>query len=308
MIADNNKTDQVKPLGFVSSFIGTCSGTTVFTVLGRHSVLRMLWHLLLLSVLLSFAVTWMGKKNSAPVIAASREIFTSYFGNNILWYPDGAFVPEKSPETARTLLFPGVGKLFYLPQKDGKLPTPAEYAGLSCIGVWTPGEISFAFRNASDSWLVNRINRSGMDFSTTSDAAELFRYAAGKTDGNSVKISCSKLFEEISLAFDIRNWIVHFTSLFILPLIYALLLLVVVKFSFAKVSPQPTYLIWWKCGVYAAFPGALISSAIVAFELPLISFSTAYMLSSMAYGLHAVMRIELEKNPEPEGDNGDQNE
>ena len=127
-------------------------------------------------------------------------------------------------------------------------------------------------------------------------------------EGNAITFSCNTLFDEISLAFDIRNWIVHFTSLFFLPLIYALLLLVVLRFSFAKVSPQPTYLVWWKCGVYAAFPGALISSAIVAFDLPLISFSTAYMLSSMVYGLHAVMRIEIEKTPESPGGNGEYDE
>ena len=70
---------------------------------------------------------------------------------------------------------------------------------------------------------------------------------------------------------------------------------IVLRFTFAKVT-SPNYFEWWKCGVYAAFPGALIASAITAFDLPLISFTTAYMLSAMVYGLHAVMRVEYEKS------------
>ena len=287
----------------MSSFFGTCSGTTVFPVLCRHSVLRMLWHLLLLSVVLAFAVTWFSDKKTAPLIAASREVFISSFGKEILWYTDGAFVPEKDPEKARTLAFHGVGKLFYRPSESEPLPAPAEYADIYCVGVWTPGEITFAFRNTSDGWVVNRVNGSGMSVGVAADAVELFRYTAGKKGEKVMKISCADIFKDIAAANSVRNWIAHFGALFFLPLIYALLLLVVIKFSFAKVSPYPTYLIWWKCGVYAAFPGALIASAIVAFDLPLISFSTAYMLSSMVYGLHAVMRIELEKNPDQEDNN-----
>ena len=108
MIADNSSINNIKPLGFIGTFLGTCSGTTVFTALCRHSVLRMLWHLFLLSVLLSFAVTLIGKKNSSAVIAASREIFISSFGEDITVYPSGKITPEKSPDSARTLFFPTV--------------------------------------------------------------------------------------------------------------------------------------------------------------------------------------------------------
>ena len=188
MIADNSSINNIKPLGFIGTFLGTCSGTTVFTALCRHSVLRMLWHLFLLSVLLSFAVTLIGKKNSSAVIAASREIFISSFGEDITVYPSGKITSEKSPDSARTLFFPGVGKLFYIPEKVDKLPDPAEYAGVGCVAVWTPGEISFAFRNTSDNWLVNRISRLGMSFITTSDPAELFRYTPGKAEGNAITL------------------------------------------------------------------------------------------------------------------------
>ena len=296
---------QIKPLGFIKSFIGTCCGTAVFSTLCRHSVVRMLWHLFLLAVLLAFAVSWFGSRENRSRIAAAEEIFTNSFGSKITCYTDGAFVPEKNPEQPRVVVFPGFGKLFYSPLPDRGAPDRSEYADLIYFGVWTPGMVLFAFRNAPDNWMVNRISGSRMSFGMVDDPNDLFRYAEGKKSGTGLTISSSQLFNEISMAYNFRNWISHFVAIFILPLIYSALLLLVVRFSFARVSPQPTWLLWWKCGVYAAFPGALISSAIVALELPLISFSTAYMLTSMVYGLHAVMRIELEKKPADDTEEND---
>ena len=78
-------------------------------------------------------------------------------------------------------------------------------------------------------------------------------------------------------------------------MIYSLFLLLIVKMTIARVSPEQTPLAWWKCGVYAAFPGGIIGSVIVAFSLPYISFSTVYILSTMVYGLHAIMKVEYIK-------------
>ena len=305
MNADNNSniTVSTKHYSFIRSFLGTCCGTTIFVVLGRHRLWRVLLHLFLLALLISVPVTWFVSKRVAPEFSAAREIFVSTFGKEIVFNTETrGFQPSLNPETYRVAAFPGLGKIFYYPSAPEKLPDNSAYADLACFAVWSPGNISVAYR-ADNQWMVNSFNSSGVSFAVSSEPADLFKTISAVPGGKTVQLSSSRLFEEIFFAYKMRVFITHALALFVLPLIYSLILLGVLRFTFARVT-APDYFTWWKCGVYAAFPGALIASAITAFDLPLISFTTAYMLASMIYGLHAVMRVEYEKSGSKEFDDG----
>ena len=297
MDPENNslKRAEKKHFGFIRSFIGTCCGTQVFVVLSRHSLWRVLAHLLLLALLISVPVTVMVSKRYAPEFSAAREIFVSTFGSEVYFDTENlGLKPSKEPDKARTAVFPGFGRIFYYPAAPEKIPDSSAYADLGCFAVWSPGNLSIAYRGADSQWVVNSFNSSGMSFFVSSRPEELFKVVPEQAGGKTVKFSSERIFDEMFFAYRVRCYIVHAAAIFVLPLIYSLLLLAVLKFTFARVAP-PDYFAWWKCGVYAAFPGALIASAVPAFDLPLLSFSTAYMLSTMIYGLHAVMRVEYEK-------------
>lgn len=297
MVPENNILERAekKHLSFIRTFIGTCCGTQVFVVLSRHSLWRVLAHLLLLALLISVPVTVMISKRCAPEFSAAREIFVSTFGSDVYFNTESlGLSPIKEPEKARTAVFPGFGRIFYYPVAPEKLPDSSSYADLGCFAVWSPGNLSIAYRGSDNQWMVNTFNRSGISFSISSRPEELFNVVQAQAGGKTVKFSSERIFNEIFFAYRVRCYIAHAVAIFVLPLIYSLLLLAVLKFTFARVAP-PDYFAWWKCGVYAAFPGALIASAVPAFDLPLLSFSTAYMLSTMIYGLHAVMRVEYEK-------------
>ena len=266
---------------------------------------RMLAHLLLLSLVISLPVTYMVCRRSRAEFTASREIFVSTFGEKLLFNVEQrGFQPSKKPGEARTAVFPGFGRIYYYPDEPSSLPDGSTYADLECFAVWSPGNISVVYRGTEHEWMVNSFNASGITFYTSSRAADLFKAVPASSSGKVLEFSADRLFDEIFFAYKARVFITHAFSLFVLPLIYSLILLGVLRFTFARVAP-PDYLAWWKCGVYASFPGALISSSITALDLPLISFTTAYMLSAMIYGLHAVMRVEYEKTVYSEGiDNG----
>ena len=286
----------VKPCGFIGAFIGCCCGTGIFVTLSRHSVWRMLLHLLLLALLISIPVTYFVGRRAEPEFSAAREIFISSFGKEILFNTEArGFQPAKDPRKARSAVFPGFGRIFYYPSVPEKLPDSSTYADLSCFAVWSPGNLSVAYRGTDSQWVVNTFNRSGISFFVSSRPEELFKIVPAEPTGKVIAFDSAQLFDEISFAYRIRVFVSHAAAVFILPLIYSLILQIVLRFTFAKVT-SPNYFEWWKCGVYAAFPGALIASAINAFDLPLISFTTAYMLSAMVYGLHAVMRVEYEKS------------
>ena len=287
-----------KAPGFFRTLFSLCGGTELFPALASRSVARMLAYLLILAVLTSIPVVYFAGKSERPKFSAAGEIFSSSFGKSIVY--NGSFVPEKDPDKARTVLFPGFGKVFYFPSAPAKLPEKSEYADLDYLCVWTPGRITFACRGAGEDWVVNTFDASKISFSTAHGADELFKFTpAGVADNaNGFTISSDSLFEDIYTAWQIREFVSHSAAIFILPLIYALFLLVVLRFSFAKVTPEKSWVAWWKCGVYAAFPGALIVTAVTILNIDYLSFNTVYMSATMTYGLFAVMRFEIWKNPE----------
>ena len=288
----------VKSCSFIRAFAGTCCGTGIFVILCRHRVWKMLAHLLLLSLLISFPVTFMVGRRARAEFTAAREIFVSTFGKELLFNVEyKGFKPSKNPEESRSAVFPGFGRIYYFPTVPAAFPDRSSYADLNSFAVWSPGKVSVVHRGTENEWVVNSFSAEGISFFVSSRPAELFSVLPAGQGGKVLKFSSDRLFDEIFFAYKVRVYITHAVALFVLPLIYALILLGVLRFTFARVT-VPDYWAWWKCGVYAAFPGALIASAVTALDLPLISFTTAYMLSAMIYGLHAVMRIEYEKSAE----------
>ena len=296
-VSETNGVKQKAP-GFFRVLFSLCGGTSLFPTLAAASVLRMLFYLLLLALLVSVPVSWSGAKRDKSKFAAAQEIFSSSFGNKIVY--NGAFVPEKNIDKAKTVAFPGFGKLFYFPAAPEKVPEKSEYADLDYLCIWTPGKLSFACRSTSEEWVINSYNGKGIEFTTAHGAQELFSFtpAAQKTLSVEPSISVHQLFDDIYTAWILRIFFSHAAAIFILPLFYSLVLLIVLRFTFAKVTPEKAWLAWWKCGVYAAFPGALIVTAVTVLDLDYLSFNTVYMTAAMVYGLFAVMRFEIWKNPE----------
>ena len=297
----------IRPFGFFRSFFAACSGAAPFELLSRHSLARAAWHLVLLSVLLSLATGYFLLKSERPRLAAAEQVFEETFGSKLL-FANGSVTPEKSVDTARTLVLPGTGTLYYRPDAVIPVPERSSLNDLPYICVWTPGAVTLASVSGENSWFVSRWSAEGIANFSTGDLKDVFKFvpqAADTVDANGFSMSVREFFDVISNACFIRSIITHFFASFILPLVYSTMLLLIVKFSIGRVTAFPEPLRWWKTGVYASFPGLLVGSCITAFHLPFISFSTACMASTLIYGLHIILRMEYKKNNRINGaDNG----
>ena len=296
----------IRPFGFFRSFFAACSGTAPFELLSRHSLARIAWHLVLLALTFSLAVGYFLVKTERPRLAAAEQLFEESFGKD-LTFVNGSVIPEKSIKVPQTLLMPGVGSLYYFPAPGAALPDRTGLNDLPYICVWTPGAVTLASVSGENSWFVSRWSISGVTNFSTSDMKEVFKFfpQVKLETENGFTMSTVEFFDVILNAYYIRVTVLHFFASFLLPLVYAAVLLMIVKFSIGRISVEPEPLRWWKTGIYAAFPGVFVGSCITALQLPFISFSTACMASTLVYGLHIILRMEYKKNNRTNGaDNG----
>ena len=95
-----------EPVGFWSALRGTCCGTDIFFRVRYNSAWRTLWHLVLMTILVTAGIVWGEGRRLGKVVDETERLVVAEFGSEIRMTPE-ALVPLLRPEEARSIDLPG---------------------------------------------------------------------------------------------------------------------------------------------------------------------------------------------------------
>lgn len=306
-----------EPVGFWGALRGTCCGTDIFFRLRYNSVWRTLWHLVLLSILVTAAIVWGEGSRMGKVIDETERLVTAEFGSEIRMTPE-ALTPALRPETARSIDLPWNGRLSYAPDfKTGMRVEPDSIALLDYLVIWTPRFLGCAWQIEPGNWQFGQempaeerpgvtpsggtapfFRGIGLSFRnfTTKELCDFL--AAGQEvtapwpQQEPPEIPISSLFDAIAGSVAFLLSVGRFAGLLLLSLLYTLIFAGVSRLSLGGRKPVLNFAQFWKVGVYAGFPVMLVAGCFPAFDLPLFSYSTVFMIGLVIYWMIAAARIE----------------
>ena len=286
-----------RPIGFWSALGGVCRGTALFPELVKNSWPRVIWHLLVMTLLCSAGITWGEYRRISPAICAGELVFTDTFGP-LLNNSASGFRPELDPDRARSIALPQNGRLCYTGNGiNWSAPAGDELETLDYFIIWAPGGMRMFFKLEDGSWLATIWNNSAYkmvfsDFSQTLDDDSVAAAAAGLPApcvwrGVAAQETVARIFDSTRLAMIfclmIGNVFLLFGLSALISALFALMyrLFGVRKMRFLGVSS------YWKTGIYAGFPVMMIAGCFPALALPFFSYGTVYVFGLAVYWMIA---------------------
>lgn len=283
-------------LGFVKSLWGVCGGTAVFDVLRTHGWFRIIWHLLLLSVLCTFGITVAANFKLSPDMERAAKSFDEQFGG--VRMTERGFFPVTEPEKGRTLNFSDRIRLIYQPDlAEGVKIAPESLEALESCVVWSPKYLCYIGREPEAGWRVVNQTQT-LRFTRFKDDGKLLEYLGNLRDpgtwvlpkGDQTMDSVS-LFAAIKLVMLATFFVWSFLGVFLLPWIFTGIFVGVFRLT-GRAFRSMSWGEYWKVGIYAGFPAMLVASFCAAFEVPYLQYNTAYMVGLMIYWMVVAARLE----------------
>ncbi len=307
-------------MNFLRTVISVCGGTGGFPALLNVHPVRAVFHLLLLILV------------SASFIAACRLPPASALADRICGElaqrlgqiqdtPEGV-VPSKDPDKPVSFILTPGFRLDYRPEKDISLKDMDDWKPSEGI-IWTPKAL-LLWSRPDDSSPLYRFSKlplvhyefTAEDFSffMSKEQIEAFLKKAAATpldaagavkDPFDFTIAYLKSQLLVDLKGDVTLWSSRFVSVsisllflknllfmcFFLPLI--ILVLATVQYMFVSgLSPRLLFRNVLAVTVYSAFPGMLIAALVPAFDLPVLSYETAFFISFFIYHMFAFNRVQ----------------
>lgn len=296
----------------ISAFAGSCRGTAIFTRLVNQHPLRALFHLALLTLICALAVSIIDYNDNAEAFNAGVARFERAFGG--VENRGGALIrPTIEPDRPRSLPLPEGGVLEYVPGVEiPPLPAKSSAGDFKYLFYWFPGDMAIVFKRGDDEFLCKTVDFA--KYTTTQrtvKSGELAAYLSGLAAATPAKLAAVKPDAELAtisgsrLGAIARNlyfgfgfflfWIGSFLQILFYTLVFVAMFLWtggrnLGNFNFRKV---------FVCAIYAGFPVLPVACAFPAFDLPLLSFGTAYVIGMIIYLLTVLRRFEppAESNP-----------
>ncbi len=292
---------------FVQALSGTCRGTDVFLSLMRQHPLRTALHLLTMLALCSLFVTAVRFFASENEIDKVAERFRSVFGG--LAFHGNVALPEKQPRQSRSMILPERGVLVYVP--DGENPAPSDGVSLADFRYalyWMQDEFLFARKIGEDDWICLRFRSDAtITEQTRTDMAGLesalraigsnrgARPAAVSPPGKAMTVDEMKSVFKTS--WTLITFLMFFFSGAVQTVFYTGVFAVMTQMFGVRRLRRIRFCELWRILVYAGFPAMMVASAFDAFDLPLLSFGSAYVIGMILYALTVINRIEREISP-----------
>ena len=286
-------------MNFFKALIGTCKGTKIFSDLLSQSLLKSLWHLLLLALFCSFFITLCTyPKNSQEI----NDIF-SQFGK--IQTGKKGIVAEKINETRSFSVADNEYRITYIPDiSKGKLPE-IDADNVNSGFLWTPTMLASWVKAGPDKFLLMPFAYcSDMQLSVVSvERSSMLTYIKNNT---SVKNKIVNEVPELSWATIKDHCKSALTSIVFFKSFGGILfqvLLFVMMFSFilnlsarGTGAPVLKYKTRYIIGIYTSFPPLLIATMFSAFELPFFSFNSIYIISFSIYLIVVYTQLQLSLN------------
>lgn len=306
-----------EPVGFWSALRGTCCGTDIFFRVRYNSAWRTLWHLVLMTILVTAGIVWGEGRRLGKVVDETERLVVAEFGSEIRMTPE-ALVPLLRPEEARSIDLPGNGRLCYVPELEkGMRLEPDSIALLDFLVIWSPRFLGCAWQTEPGNWqfgqespvpeeesavpaagtepLFRRIGLTFRNFTTK----ELCDFLAGGVTVSASwprqeppELPVSSLFDAVSVSVAFLLSLGRFAGVLLLALFYTLIFAGVSRLSLGNRKTVLNFAQFWKVGVYAGFPVMLVAGCFPALDLPFFSYSTVFMIGLVIYWMIAATRLE----------------
>ena len=286
--------------GFIAAFAGVCRGRAIFPRLLRQSLWRAIAHLLLTVLLCTVIGTALRYWDNRTALRRQQAHFEETFGELILHPRCDWWLPSRDPERPRTLTIPDRLKLIYAPAPAAVPPFPPGDAGETPVVVLFPRKEVVMEPVSEDKIAVFLFDLKGsfLESSTIPAAERNDFFARMPADPQPLPDPAAGDAARIDTAFLMR-WIqcqFFFTSLLGQELsglaIFLLLFLGVFTLTGGPRSRTMSYREILLTGIYVSLPVLPVACCFPVFDLPLLPFSTAYLLGVMGYFLFTVHFIE----------------
>ena len=260
-------------MSFLRSFWGTCRGPYIFHDLCKHSLGRVLWHLLVLCLLCSIGI---GIGNYFMVKyrwRAAYNTFNEVFGNQVD-FSSGGIIPEIAPNENRRQELPYNTLLIYTPNGPDADYADETLEKRNLIIVWNRACLAVFTRQEDGSWTWVRYLPDGKLANSTSLLTytamkeQMLEFAAAELDGEewtfpeelSGKMDSYRLFRLIRFGFAVGKAVLFFIGSLLLILFATIVFTVI--YSLLSVKRKIfNAMILWKVAVYSALPVIFVVNA-----------------------------------------------
>lgn len=293
--------------GFFAALSGSCRGTDIFLRLKDQSPVRALLHMLFLLAVCGVAVVLIQNISSNGRFDETAAVFKATFGGVSVDRQSHQIRPLLRPEDSRSMLLPGGGIVTYVPGGlIPALPGKSSVADFNYLVYWFPGEFVAASK-MRDGELRAFVWRPG-DFIGSVFGSQVllnsstFEKMLSEAADRNAKLASggngSVDFQADDLILVMRYWgsLLGFALFTLGGFIQIALYIAIFVGMFYLTGARPLRSLKLRnlivCAIYAGFPAIMVGSAFPAFELPVLSFGSAYVIGMVIYLLSVVNRIE----------------
>ena len=300
--------DIAEKTSFLRAMAGVCSGTEIFRSLIRQKAWRIVLHLFLVLMVCSVLVPSIRMTVDAAQIRETLGQLQQSFGKIRIYGMQ--MLPSLRPDEMRVVMLGKQLPLIYVPAKT--MPDWEQYREYPVLAVWQPGYLSFVQRLSSTDVMLSSFPL-GMTSAmiptpqklTMQELSEAFLKNSTALPQKEVSADAEFKIPQEAISeedFDFLKgmfWAALcgvFWMEAVPPLLIFLTLFIGV-FTLTSTVRDRTLRFGElvKAGAYASCPAIFVASFFPALDLPLLEYSTAYMIGAVCYFFVAVNRLERER-------------
>ena len=304
--------------GFLNTFISVCSGTAIFPQIAKYSILRMVWHLILLAILggcVNIAFRYHPFNSAYEAYCSKLE---KKFGQ--ISFSEKGITPTINPEKNGTVRKGNLRVDYFHNMEDLKTFHPGDEP---IFGIaWTPKSVvswilydkkPYPFMpmllpvfsspeqvNQGMSFLVQSMNGETKKHLSLYEASNIYKIELTPSDYRTIP------FREFKT--NITGVPIKLPTLFLLflfseimincLLISPVYILIFTLFSYFLGKSEMLSLKFTKLlivGIYTGFPGFVIATLYTALDLPYLDFQSVFLLTYLIYSFPVFTRLRAEQ-------------
>jgi len=290
-------------MNFFTILLGTCKDTKVFAKLLSQSMGRTFWHLFLLVFICSLFILMCTYPGTSHEVDETFTQIEEVFGE--IQVSKNGITPENVREKKSLLVADNLQRITYLPSlgKDSlpKIDADDVNSGL----LWTPAMFTLWFKIGPDNFLLLPFAYcSNRQLSIESiKRSAIAPYIKGNTSVKDTfvcqlsELSWSALNDYYKKTLLSAIFFGNLVGIILQVLFFVMMFSFILNLSTKNTrAPVLKYSTRFIIGIYASFPPLLIATMFRAFELPLLSFSSVYVICFSVYLIVVFTRLQLDFN------------
>ena len=304
--------------GFINTFISVCSGTDVFPKIAQYSILRMLWHLILIAILggcINVAFRYHPFNTAYEAYCAKLE---RKFGD--INFSEKGITPTLHPDKGGTVRIDDI-RVDYFPKMDDLHTFKPNDESLFGIA-WTPkSAVAWVLYNKTPSpfmpmlvpavsdqeqvkkgvsFMFSRMKGEADETLSLYEVSDIYKIDLTPADFTKVpfrefKTNVMGVPQKIPTLFMLFLFGEILANCLLISPIY---ILIFTLFSYFLGKSEMLSLKFTKLliiGIYTGFPGIVIATLYTALNLPYLDFQSVFLISYLIYSFPVFTRLRMEQ-------------